>query len=389
MNKGANNAFAPWRIKIWGMQHLESLVRVLPLISLLTLAPHSAFADPQCVVPPLISTSATTGPQVGIVRLSQTTQPSETIAAVVLGQTSPSPQNNIAPVLDHVVAAGAHVTDVGVSHGLHTVIARNDGQFVRLYVSADGQAGVAGLMADLSPADLLTMAPGQVTELGTLHGIRGMFVRNGGQFQVFYATPDGERVIPGAMFDAQGKNLTHDQVALIPGAIPTVVIGNAANSAAQAQIPAGSLLKAVEATTYGVTGSPTAPRLWVFIDPLCAWSVRAMGQLRPYVTSGRRAARRHSCLCARPRGPGPQHSCGQGHAEPAAGQPWSQPGAAISLASRPSPVADQRLSANMAAVAAIGLRGTPTFVWRKADGTEGRADGLPNDVDALVASIGR
>lgn len=43
----------------------------------------------------------------------------------------------------------------------------------------------------------------------------------------------------------------------------------------------------------------------------------------------------------------------------------------------------------MAAVAAIGLRGTPTFVWRKADGTEGRTDGLPSDVDAFIASVGR
>ena len=59
------------------------------------------------------------------------------------------------------------------------------------------------------------------------------------------------------------------------------------------------------------------------------------------------------------------------------------------LGDQAAPAADQRFSTNMAAVAAIGLRGTPTFVWRKMDGTEGRADGLPNDVDALIASIGK
>lgn len=53
------------------------------------------------------------------------------------------------------------------------------------------------------------------------------------------------------------------------------------------------------------------------------------------------------------------------------------------------PEAERRLADNMAAATAIGLRGTPTFVWHKADGTEGRADGIPKDVDALVASIGR
>ena len=188
------------------------------------------------------------------------------------------------------------------------------------------------------------------------------------------------------MFDAQGKNLTHDQVALIPGAIPTVVIGNAANG--PAQVPAGALLKAVEAATYGVTGSPSAPRLWVFIDPLCAWSVRAMGQLRPYVAAGRLqlAVIPVSVL---------DHE-DQGRSTVAAKAMLSLPPDAMvaawssnKLGEQAEPAADQRLASNMAAVAAIGLRGTPTFVWRKADGTEGRADGLPNDVDALIASIGR
>jgi thiol:disulfide interchange protein DsbG len=42
----------------------------------------------------------------------------------------------------------------------------------------------------------------------------------------------------------------------------------------------------------------------------------------------------------------------------------------------------------MAAAAAIHLQGTPTFVWRKTDGTEGRLDGIPNDVTALLAAVG-
>jgi hypothetical protein len=42
----------------------------------------------------------------------------------------------------------------------------------------------------------------------------------------------------------------------------------------------------------------------------------------------------------------------------------------------------------MAIAEAIGLKGTPTFVWRKPNGTEGRLDGLPGDVPAFIASIG-
>jgi len=364
-------------------------MRAYLLLSAITLSPCLALADPQCSLPPSVFQSATAAtPGSVTTSIARASHPLAPAADHGPAEASLSANGTGLPVLDHVVAAGAHVTDVGISHGLRTVIARNDGQFVRLYVSADGQVAVAGLMADLSPEDLLTMAPGQVTELGSVHGLRGMFVRNAGQFQVFYITPDNERVIPGAMFDAQGKNLTHDQIALIPGAVPTVVIGNAASPSAQVQAPAGGLLKAVEATTYGTTGSPAAPRLWVFVDPLCAWSVRALGQLRSYVAAGRvqLAVIPVSVL---------DHE-DQGRSTVAAKAMLSLPPDAMvaawggnKLGDQAAPAADQRFSTNMAAVAAIGLRGTPTFVWRKMDGTEGRADGLPNDVDALIASIGK
>jgi len=53
-----------------------------------------------------------------------------------------------------------------------------------------------------------------------------------------------------------------------------------------------------------------------------------------------------------------------------------------------SPEAAERLRANMAIAQAIGLKGTPTFIWRKPDGTEGRIDGIPVSMDALISSVG-
>ena len=352
----------------------------------ITLLPCLALAEPQCTL------SSAQGPVASMV-------PPPIVAKPIQDDThatEPGRGSTFTPTLgadvsalDHIVAAGARLAEAGSSHGLRAVVARNDGQFIRLYLSPDGQAVVAGLMAELSPADLQAMAPGQVTELGTLHGLRGIFVRNAGQFQVFYASPDDERVIPGAMFDAQGKNLTLDQVAAIPGTVPTVAIGDAATrAAAQTQAPAGSLLKAVEATTYGTIGSPSAPRLWVFIDPLCAWSVRAMGQLRPYVSAGRVQLAVIPVSVLDPEDQGRSTVAAKAMlslSQEAMVPAWSD----NKLGGQAEPVADQRLSNNMAAVAAIGLRGTPTFIWRKPDGTEGRADGLPNDMDALIASVGR
>ncbi len=361
-------------------------MHTFPLSMAVMFLPCLAFAQSQCILPSAPSSGAGRMTPPIVARFAeddaQTAQPDRQS-----GRTSKL--NVDAPVLNHVLAAGAHLTEAGTTHGLRAVIARNDGQFMRFYVSPDGQAVVAGLMADLSTAELLTMAPGQITELGTLHGLRGIFVRNAGQFQVFYASPDDERVVPGAMFDAQGKNLTHDQVAAIPGTAPTVAIGDTANhAAAQVHTPDASLLKAVEATTYGTVGSPSAPRLWVFIDPLCAWSVRAMGQLRTYVNAGRVQ------LAVIPVAVLDDEDQGRSTVAARAMLSLSQEAMVAAwsdnkLGEQAEPVADQRLLNNMAVASAIELRGTPTFVWRKPDGTEGHADGLPNDVDAFIASIGR
>jgi thiol:disulfide interchange protein DsbG len=47
------------------------------------------------------------------------------------------------------------------------------------------------------------------------------------------------------------------------------------------------------------------------------------------------------------------------------------------------------LHRNMMAAASMQLKGTPTFVWQKADGSAGRVDGLPADLARMIASIGR
>lgn len=296
------------------------------------------------------------------------------------------------PVLAHVAAAGARLIDLGVSHGMRTILARNHDELMVLEVAPDGQAAVAGLMADLSASQLLAAAGGSVTEIGTRHGLRTLFVRSGTQFQVFYVTPDGEQVIPGVLYDAQGKDLTHEQVVSIPGTVPTVTIGGGAEPgptqvAARAASP-GSLLAAVQSTTHGVTGVAGAPQLWMFIDPQCSFSARAMQQLQPYVASGRVR------LSVIPISVLDYED--QGRSTASALTMLSRPGDRMvaawtggQLSGATAPDAAAKLRTNMAAAQAIGLRGTPTFVWRKADGTEGRSDGVPNDLGALIASIGR
>ena len=248
----------------------------------------------------------------------------------------------------------------------------------------------AGEISRVPALRRIASAGAQLTDLGTEHGLRTVFARNGQNFQVFYLTPDGQGAIGGIMWDDGGRNLTRQQVSSIDGAIPTVVIGAppapAPTSRTISEVAATSALQAVSSTTYGITGMATAPRLWVFIDPLCSFSVRAMEQLRPFIASGKVQVavtplslldyedHGRSTVAARV-----MLSKGAERMVDA----WTS----NALSGEPDATSAATLQANMAVSETLALRGTPTFYWRKADGSEGRQEGLPNDIGAMIASI--
>ena len=377
------------------------------LATCLAVAPGLARAEPHCSLPDPLA-AVDTANQVrqmptaaAAPRALAQAAPALPIAvpAVTLPPSGPGlgsagTATSLPPALQHIAATGAAITDMGDYHGLRRIVARTGDQFMLLSSTPDGQAVVAGLMSDLSAAELSQIAGGSLTELGMLHGLRGLLVKSGTQFQVFYATPDGQRVIPGVMWDAAGKNLTRDQVAPVAGIVPTVTIGPAANVAAQNTPTVGSpatqatpALSIVQATSFGTIGNPSAPRLWMFIDPLCSFSVRAMQQLQPFVASGRVQ------LAVIPLAVIDHETNGRSTTNALAmlSKPVDQMVTAWSrgdLGGAPIPEATARLQANMAAAQAIRLEGTPTLIWQKTDGSEGRADGLPGDLNAVLASLG-
>lgn len=299
------------------------------------------------------------------------------------------------PFVQHVAAAGATVFDLGPSHGLHLVAARSGDEFRLFAVLPDGKAAVEGAPVELGVPQLTAIASGSVTELGEKSGFAGYFVRSGPLFQVFYAAPDNMVVVPGILRDAAGRNLTRDQVAKIPGAVPTVeVSGGNAPSLAPTDLPvaanpggAAAALALVEKADFGTIGPASAPQLFMLIDPQCIYSVRSYQTLRGYAQAGkiRLSVVPLSVLDYEDRGQSTR--------------------SALALLSKPSdqiltawqsgdvagPISSEaptRLRQNMAIAEAVGVKGTPTFIWRKTDGTVGRIDGVPMDVGALVSSVG-
>jgi hypothetical protein len=290
------------------------------------------------------------------------------------------------PFVQHVASAGAVVTDLGEAHGMRAVAARSGDQFMLFEVTPDGRAAVSGAMVELTPTQLKTIANGNMTDLSVEHELAGFFVRSGAQFQVFYETPDKERLIPGVMWDAAGKDVTRQQIAHIPGAVPTVVVGG---ETGQSRSTGGSVaaLTLLQKASFGTIGPASAPHLFMLVDPQCIYSVRALQMLEPYAAAGRLQVSVIPLSVLDNEDQGQSTRSALALLSKPAGElvsAWQ----AGSINDPPSPEAAERLRANMAIAQAIGLKGTPTFIWRKPDGAEGRIDGIPMSMDALVSSIG-
>jgi thiol:disulfide interchange protein DsbG len=289
------------------------------------------------------------------------------------------------PILKHIASTGAQLLDLGAAHGLRSVSARTGEQFMILQIAPDGQAVVGGPQLDLPVDKLMTLASGQVKELGETHGLRGLYLRNGREFQVLYVTPDGRATIAGVMWDATGKNLTREQVSKIDGAIPTVIVDKDGAKSVEAAARSDALLS-VEKAAFGLAGDPAAPRLWMIIDPYCSYSVRAFDALRPYVTAGRiqLAVVPISILDYEDNGqstPAAQSLLSQNPAQMV--EAWDHQNFRLA----PSESAPALLEKNNRIAEEIGLHGTPTLVWRKADGSASEIDGIPKNWDALIADV--
>jgi len=144
----------------------------------------------------------------------------------------------------------------------------------------------------------------------------------------------------------------------------------------------------VSKTSFGLIGSDQAPRLWMFVDPLCSFSVRALQDVKGF------AARKQVQVAVIPVSVLDYET--QGQSTPAALALLSKPASDLvgswdqgDFKGPASAEASSRLEGNMAVATAIHLRGTPTLIWRKADGSEGRSDGVPNWTDVLDSLKGQ
>lgn len=346
-----------------------------------------ALAAPQCTVGPL----ATGFPAESAATAA--TAPTFSAPTVDASARSAALLPSLPPVLDGlpflkiVAAAGATILDFGVVHSIRVVGARSGTEFRIFSVLPGGQAAIEGAPLAMTVDQLTQLAGSDLTSLGRLAGVDGLFVRSAARFQVFYALPDGQAVVPGILRDINGRNLTRDQVSGVPGAIPTVELQDGSGGGSANQTRPEAALAAVRKASFGSDGPVGAPEIFMMIDPQCIYSIRAYQQLYPYAAAGRirlslvpvsildhedggRSTKSALALLAKPL------------AElPAAWQSGDTNG-------QPTPEAQARLSTNMTIATAVGLQGTPTLFWRDRSGKASRIDGMPTDLSALLTSVG-
>ena len=144
----------------------------------------------------------------------------------------------------------------------------------------------------------------QVRYLGREKGLDGWITVFQGQEQYFYATPDGEAILMGLLFDKNGKMLTVRQVQnLQQGNDPTLeslITQQAAPEGEDAlralqesfkkqrvESPAEQMFSEIESANWFAMGPETAPAVYAFLDPQCAHCHEFMKDIaRDYVDGG-------------------------------------------------------------------------------------------------------
>jgi thiol:disulfide interchange protein DsbG len=287
------------------------------------------------------------------------------------------------PFVDHIAGAGATLIDLGKANGMHQIGARNKSQFMLFDVTPDGTAAVSGVPIELSLADLKQVAAGNFVDLGEFHGLEGYFVRSGPTFQVFYATPDGKQVIPGVLWDASGNDLTKTEIANIPGAVPTVEV----NGPDGPQAAPAAALPMIQNATFGTLGNNPAKHLYMLIDPQCIYSIRAFQELKPFAEANQVeiSVIPLTILDGEDGGASTKSALALLSDKPDQIVGAWESGSEGNL---PATQAGDKLRTNMLIAQAIGLKATPTFVWRKQDGSEGQLVGVPENIESLINSIG-
>lgn len=194
----------------------------------------------------------------------------------------------------------------------------------------------------------------------------------GRQLPVYFA-PDHKHVLVGTLFDMDGHDLT---------------------SAAMTEVEAGPFTEAqwkeLESASWVVEGNPQAKRIvYVFVDTRCPYCHHFWQQSQPFLKDGQVQIRDILVGVIAP------ESLPEAAAILAAKDPtgaWNRNeanfGSNPAPANDPSAAAVAKIRANTTLMQKLRFMGTPSLIWKGADGRIHTLQGMPRDADMLAAVLG-
>lgn len=251
----------------------------------------------------------------------------------------------------------------------------------------------------------------KVYYLGTQSGLSGWFITKDGQVQIGYASPDNQSLLIGVLFDAQGNNVTSEQMKNLydtnkevnqfftnannQSTLPTMPAqGNQASSASNASslFPAASpgerLMQALQNAAGVDVGAASAPKLYMVVDPNCPHCHKTWQEIRAAVFGGKLQIRLV-----------PIDAQGNEDSARESGQllhvanpldAWDKfiGGDKNQLAGNPDALSINAVRANHELIDAWHIQNTPYMVYRAKDGQAKVVQGEPEQVSAILNDIG-
>ena len=246
--------------------------------------------------------------------------------------------------------------------------------------------------------------------MGTQLGLNGWFLIKGNEVQIAYTTPDNQNLVVGVLFNAQGDNVSSQQVktlydsnkefsvllanvnaqqsvpgmggASTPGVMPS--IGN--SSIVPPASPGERLIQALQGAAGVNVGASMAPKLFMVVDPNCPHCQATWRALRNAVFGGKLQVR---LVPIGPVTPDSERAAAQflHSADPL--NSWDKyiTGDQSQLAGTPDASSLAEVRGNRALIESWHIQTTPYMVYRSKDGQVKIVQGEPDQAAAIIDDI--
>lgn len=194
--------------------------------------------------------------------------------------------------------------------------------------------------------------------------LSGYAARVRGNRLALYLTPDGQHVIVGSLFDADGTNLTRRKL--------KAILGSSGIS---------KPWKKLAASQWIGSGNPDAPvTVYEFVDPNCPYCHQFFEATRKWVKSGRVQIRHILVAILKPSSFGKAAAILQAEDPEAAFKRHQHhyPSGGIDPAGTIKPSTKKAIAANTRLMSQLEIRGTPGIVYRGDSGDLHIIQGLPD-----------